>query len=130
MNIHDFYNKIKGWGNTDKKTLTFYIILTISCTVSFYLGYLAKSEAKASSPVVINCPVESYKAQNKPLSQVYKGNATLSSYEYIASKNGKNYYPLDCQAGSRIKPENIIKFSTKDEAELAGYTLAKTCQNQ
>jgi hypothetical protein len=40
----------------------------------------------------------------------------------------KLYYPSDCAALSGIPELNRIKFKDKDEAEKAGYKLAKDCE--
>lgn len=46
---------------------------------------------------------------------------------FVASKNGSRYYPVDCKSSSRIKPENKIYFNTANDAERAGLTLASGC---
>ncbi len=46
---------------------------------------------------------------------------------YVASKNGGKYYPQECPAASRITNENRIWFSSKEEAESIGYSMAKSC---
>lgn len=46
----------------------------------------------------------------------------------IADKITKLYYPADCEAGEKIAPPDRIIFTNKEEAEKAGYTLAKDCQ--
>ncbi len=46
---------------------------------------------------------------------------------FLASINGKAYYPKDCAAANRIKEENKIWFDTKEEAEAQGYQPAQNC---
>jgi len=46
---------------------------------------------------------------------------------FLASINGKAYYPKDCAAANRIKEENRIWFNTKEEAGLQGYQPAQNC---
>ena len=46
----------------------------------------------------------------------------------IGDQRTKLYYPADCSALSGVKEPNRIKFTNKDEAEKAGYKLAKDCQ--
>ncbi len=46
---------------------------------------------------------------------------------FVASKNGTKYYIPTCGGASRIKEENKIWFSTKAEAEKAGYGPAANC---
>lgn len=46
----------------------------------------------------------------------------------IGDQQTKLYYPSDCSAVSGVKESNRIKFKDKDEAEKAGFKLAKDCQ--
>ncbi len=46
---------------------------------------------------------------------------------FLASINGKAYYPKDCAAANRINEENRIWFNTKEEAEAQGYKPAQNC---
>lgn len=47
--------------------------------------------------------------------------------EYVASKSGTKYYPVDCSAAGRIKEENRVYFATMESAEAAGYEPAANC---
>ena len=44
-----------------------------------------------------------------------------------ASVNGTKYYPKGCSGLNRIKAENLIWFTSKEEAESAGYSAATNC---
>jgi hypothetical protein len=46
---------------------------------------------------------------------------------FVASRNGKKYYPPDCPAANRIKPENRIWFASVREAQETGYEPAANC---
>jgi hypothetical protein len=46
----------------------------------------------------------------------------------IGDQRTRLYYPSDCSALTTIIEANRIKFKDKDEAEKAGYKLAKDCQ--
>jgi hypothetical protein len=48
--------------------------------------------------------------------------------EVIADKKNKVYYLQDCQPASEIEEQNRVVFKSKEEAEKAGYKLAKNCQ--
>jgi hypothetical protein len=41
--------------------------------------------------------------------------------QYVASRNGKKYYPVFSAAGERIVPKNRVYFRTAAEAQRAGY---------
>lgn len=49
----------------------------------------------------------------------------LKTGAYVASKNGKDYYKIDCK--NRIKEENKVYFNTPDDAKKAGYAPSATC---
>ena len=51
-----------------------------------------------------------------------------TSLPFAASKTGKTYYPKDCKALNRVKPENRIFFLTSAAATEAGYHLSKSCK--
>lgn len=51
-----------------------------------------------------------------------------SGGEYVASKTGTKYYLPWCGTAKRIKEENKVWFSSKAEAESAGYEPAKNCK--
>jgi hypothetical protein len=46
----------------------------------------------------------------------------------IGDQGTKLYYPSDCSALTKVRESNRIKFKDKDEAEKAGFKLAKDCQ--
>jgi beta-lactamase superfamily II metal-dependent hydrolase len=46
---------------------------------------------------------------------------------YVASKNSQVFHKPECNNASRIKPENVLKFSTREEAIASGRRPAKDC---
>lgn len=50
-----------------------------------------------------------------------------SAIAVVASKSGTKYHLPECAGAKQIKPENLITFSSQDEAEKAGYTPAANC---
>lgn len=53
---------------------------------------------------------------------------TIQQGDLVASKNGTKYHYLWCPGSSTIKEENKIYFSSKEEAENAGYKPAVNCK--
>ena len=47
--------------------------------------------------------------------------------QVIGDNRTMDYYPSDCAAKENIPPANRTIFKTKEEAETAGYKLAKAC---
>ena len=48
--------------------------------------------------------------------------------EVVASKSGTKYHLPTCSGAKTIKPENLITFASRAEAEAAGYTPAANCK--
>lgn len=46
---------------------------------------------------------------------------------FVGSKNSDKYHLPTCQFAKRIKPENVICFSSEDEAKSKGYTPCSSC---
>jgi len=53
--------------------------------------------------------------------------STPAKYKYVASKNSKVFHGPDCSSAKRIKPENIVGYSSRDEAISAGKRPCKRC---
>ena len=54
--------------------------------------------------------------------------AKSSSSVYAASKNSKKFHRSDCRWAVKIKPENRIEFSARQEAIDKGYAPCKVCK--
>jgi hypothetical protein len=55
-------------------------------------------------------------------------NAAAAAELVIGDQRTKLYYPSDCSALTKVSEDNRIKFKDKDEAEKAGFRLARDCQ--
>jgi hypothetical protein len=53
--------------------------------------------------------------------------STQVEYKYIASKNSNIFHKPDCIWVKRIKPENLVYYSSRDEAINAGKKPCKQC---
>lgn len=47
---------------------------------------------------------------------------------YVGSRNGTKYHLLTCSGAQHIKETNKIFFSSKEDAQKAGYTPSNTCK--
>ena len=56
--------------------------------------------------------------------------AQAAESQVIGDKSTKLYYPSDCEARDSVAKQNRVTFKDKDEAEKAGYKLAKDCQQE
>lgn len=102
-------------------------ILVLVFSVGLGLGLLIRPDKPA--PIIIDKNVKIGLPKNIPIGK----NGGLNAVEiaalgnFIASINGKNYYPKDCASAKRIKEENMIWFTSAEEAEADGYAPAKNC---
>ena len=51
-----------------------------------------------------------------------------AKYKYVASKNSKVFHKSDCIWAKRIKPVNLVTFSTREQAIQAGKRPCKQCK--
>lgn len=101
-------------------------------TISFEGGYLKGKSLKNDSIVVEKAAAE---AQNCESSVVttntgQMGSNTQNSKKeclFVASKNSNKYHTAGCTWAKRIKPENIVCFSSKEEATKTGRQPDATC---
>ena len=53
---------------------------------------------------------------------------TTAKYKYVASKNSKVFHKHDCRWVKRIKPTNLVTYSTRNKAIEAGKRPCKQCK--
>lgn len=123
-------------------------IVLLSSSASFGLGYLTGKEAEGSEPVRIEsvaavdaagsltasvgaAPLTA-KQTVIPAAKAKKaepvGTATEATGKYVASKKGTKYHLPTCSGAKSMSPENKIWFTTKEEAEAAGFGPAANCK--
>lgn len=51
-----------------------------------------------------------------------------AKHKFVASKNSKVFHKADCRWVKRIKPKNIVTYSTRDKATEAGKRPCKFCK--
>ena len=47
---------------------------------------------------------------------------------YVGSSKSNKYHRPSCTSAQRIKPANLVSFSSKEEAMQAGYVPCKVCK--
>lgn len=53
---------------------------------------------------------------------------TTAEHKFVASKNSKVFHKADCHWAKRIKPANLVTYSTRDKATEAGKRPCKFCK--
>jgi len=114
MNIKNFKEKIKPF----EKDLILAVAIILVALISFGLGRLSKI-GESRVPITIENISESTSTPSAK---------NLTDKIFVASKNGTKYHYVWCASAQSIKEENKIYFSTKEEAEKAGYTPAANCK--
>lgn len=115
LNIKESFKKIKPYEND---IILVFVIVSVAL-IAFGLGRLsAVSEKK--TPITI----ENMSGYSATTTVFVATNEKL----FVASKNGTKYHFPWCSGASTIKEENKIWFSSKEEAEKAGYQPAGNCK--
>jgi len=130
MSITNLIDKIKSKTSIDKITILFLFIIMGVGISSFALGRLS-TRNDFSKNLEISASGLSQKdiLTNQIIEPADKTiTNTIKEKKYVASKNGKMYYPLGCSGANRIKEENEVWFSSEIEAEKSGYTRSSTCK--
>lgn len=118
MTIQEILVKIKSFGAKLEETPIYIsLVIILVAMSSFGLGRLSYLEEKRPS----------VKIENDQMQKTNGGTVYEVVNAVTASKNGTKYYYPWCSGIDRISPENKISFSSKDEAEKAGYTIASGC---
>lgn len=94
-------------------------VIVLVAAISFGLGRLSKIREEKTPITIENIATTS----SQP--------ATLTANTekiFVASRNGKKYYYAWCDSAQKIKESNRVLFSTKEEAEKAGYEPAANCK--
>ncbi len=128
--------KLKSWLGNDQ--LFYGLLLILVGLGSFALGRLSVlprqenaapkvdfTEAKTWSTVAgdLVMPGSSQSIDMEAIGQELNN----SDLTVVASRSGTKYHLLNCVGAKQIKPENLVTFSTREEAEKAGYTPAINC---
>ena len=100
--------------------------VTLAQVDTFIADYLAANPPGAKSSDAKDIATVLPVVTSKQTTPVIK--PTTAKYKYIASKNSKVFHKSDCRWAQRIKPENLVTFSTRDQAIQAGKRPCKTCE--
>ena len=120
----DALKKIKGWVTDNKNDLIIAISFFLVAVIAFGLGRLSVLvENKRKEPLKIER--QAYQDVDVPGASIRT--AAVGTLLYVGSKNSNKYHLPDCPGALRIKEENKIWFSSKEEAENIGYSPATNC---
>lgn len=149
ISLLEISEKIKDWGrliSAESKNLYLAILIITMSALSFGLGYLAAIEGSRIPVRIENIdfssggPLDGQGAtsninQTAVAGQALAGESSNNSNQvsisasgqYVGSKNSTKYHLPWCSGAQRIKDENKVWFSSKEEAKARGYTPASNC---
>lgn len=138
----DWKRKIAPFFKKNERIFIFTLSLVLSCALSFELGVLYKAQTKdqvlivekpttslaqikqemgISSEIALAKPsVEARDTKQQSVNQKQE-NAIRTDCTFVGSKNSTKYHSPSCSYAKQIKPENVVCFKSKEEAEGRGY---------
>jgi len=121
-------------GNERVHTVILLVLLFILIGFSaFALGRLSATKLRDQRGVVVETIAPTLSSTDAAEregegTRVPKQNGTPTKAPFlVGSKNSTKYHFPWCSGALRIKPENLITFSSYEEARAAGYTPAGNC---
>ena len=132
--ITAFLYRSKEWitGNRQKLFLSggFLIVALLAFESGLLRGALTQSAPLVVSlPAVVEpLPVSGAVMENKQVkgteqrvAETAKQSQPSGECSYVGSRNSNKYHLVTCAVAKRIKPENRVCFTSKEEAEKRGY---------
>ncbi|MCX5635208.1 MAG: hypothetical protein NTW55_05155 [Planctomycetota bacterium] len=89
---------------------------------AFIAAYLAANSKRSEPAKADGTKAGTSKAEKST------GKQTAGQAKYVASKNGKVFHTADCSNAKRISPENLVTYSSREEAEKDGKRACKICK--
>jgi len=129
------FNGVKQFLESDKgKDVLIVVIVILVGLSSFELGRLSKGSGSSGIKIEYDREVNLQQASAisatnySNILQNDKTSVSPSGKNFFASSRGSKYYPVGCAGGKSIKQENRVYFTTKEDAERAGYELSSSCK--
>ena len=126
-------NQQKDFLRRSKEDILTGIIFALVALLAFGLGRLsALKESQETKPLQIvepslNNTRSILTKTSREEEGMLRGLPEREQKKFVASKNGCCYHLPECPGAQRIREENKIWFSSKEEAESYGYQPAKNC---
>lgn len=112
----ELFEKVKFFFNINQSRIIISTAFVLIGFIGFSLGFLAAKWSK-KEPITVN-------QVDLPSLFLEK----TDNFKFVASKDGENYYPKNCALADKLKPENVLEFITKEEAENFGFKQSLKCQ--
>ncbi len=125
--IQEWLRRIKGFTSGEWGVI---LIIVLVGALSFGLGRLSVLYGEEHSFEILYPEKETGAVLGASADKLEPATSDLTPQEggYVASKTGSKYHLPWCAGARTIKPENLIKFATKADAEARGYEPAGNCK--
>ena len=111
-----------------QKELYLATVIILVAIISFGLGRLSKIREEKTPITIENIKADAVSTSSTININANKAVTNKNDKIFVASKNGKKYYYAWCESAKIIKEQNRVWFSTKEDAEKAGYEPASNCK--
>ncbi len=93
------------------------------------LSYIKEEDPDNYNEIIEENSKSKRKHSGKTFAQLdSNGKAILKSGHFYASKNSKKFYAWNCKGPRRVKPSNLLEFSSFQEAVNTNRTLSSRCK--
>lgn len=120
--IRELAQKIKQFLMFPPTDLIIVAIIILVGIASFGLGRLSASSKEKTPVTIVNS------AQTASMSDSIDVQPQQGGGGVVASKNGTKYHFPWCSGAQRIAEQNLITFTSIEDARKAGYTPAANCK--
>jgi hypothetical protein len=133
-----FLYKMKEWLMTHQQKILLLIGVLLVGILAFESGFL-RGKIAQSEPIVLTIPAVAEaqvttkdagnaSAEGKPqgveqVVSVSSEKPSSTNCPLVGSRNSNKYHVATCAVVKRIKPENRVCFSSKEDAEKRGYVV-------
>ena len=115
-----YANTIADYWNSRKENITASATIILVALLAFGLGRLSKLEDR-------HLPIRTIDGSLATSSTATDETQKSAEAPFVASRSGKFYYAIWCDAVNKIQPKNRLFFATREEAEREHYIKAKNC---
>lgn len=129
MDYKSRITNILKWGRERQNAIVAGLILILIFFLGMGIGILIRQPE--GNPIIIDKNVKvGLPNTSDKITQQTEFSENLINFSrgnFVASINGKAYYPKGCKSANVIKEENRVWFESAEEAEGEGYARAKNC---
>ncbi len=120
------FDGLKRWYQQEKGRIGLFFGIFLALCIAFQAGRL-QGGIPQSEPLIIALPpvpetsVQSVAEVKGEQIVLRNQNVTPEKCAFVGSRNSDKYHLPHCASAKRIKPENLVCFVSKEDAEKRGY---------